>query len=168
MRLRCGDWLTKWEPEPPAGAPDPALDRQVFTQRCRARDRERQMGAGFSFGIWHKRNLCGEVNIANVIRGAFNSALIGYWTDKQQAGQGLAGEAVLAVLGYGFDSVGLERIQISIIPRNVASRRVVEKLGLRAEGVAQQYLQIAGCREDHIHYAITAQEWRQRNNDPAI
>ncbi len=162
VRLRCGDWLTKWEPAPPANAADPSVDKHAFVARCRARDRERQMGTGFSFGVWHKRNLCGEVNISNVLRGAFNSASIGYWTDRQVAGQGFAGEAVLAALGYGFDVVGLERIQISIIPRNTASRRVAEKLGLRTEGVSLEYLQIAGCREDHIHYAITAQEWQQR------
>ncbi len=168
VRLRCGDWLTKWEPAPPNGAADPSVDRQAFAARCRARDRERQMGAGFSFGMWHKRYLCGEVNISNVVRGAFNSALIGYWLDEELAGQGFTGEAVLGVMGYGFDVVKLDRIQISIIPRNAASRRVVEKLGLRAEGVAQEYLQIAGCREDHIHYAITAQEWRQRCSNPKL
>lgn len=165
MRLRCGEWLTKWEPALPPGASNPAIDRQAFVARCRARERERQMGTGFAFSLWHKRNLCGEVNISNVIRGAFNSGLIGYWMDRKLAGRGLTGEAVLAVMGYGFDVVGLDRLQVSIVPRNSASRRVVEKISLRTEGISQEYLQIAGRREDHIHYAMTSSEWHKRCED---
>jgi ribosomal-protein-alanine N-acetyltransferase len=51
------------------------------------------------------------------------------------------------------------------VPRNRASRRVVEKLGLRDEGVAVRYLQINGRWEDHIRYAITSEEWTARGDD---
>ena len=66
---------------------------------------------------------------------------------------------------FAFDELRLHRIQISIIPRNSASRRVVEKLGIRDEGVAARYLEINGVWEDHIRYAITAEEWEQRRED---
>jgi ribosomal-protein-alanine N-acetyltransferase len=69
------------------------------------------------------------------------------------------------VLRFAFDELDLHRLQVSIIPRNHASRRVVEKLGLRDEGVAVQYLQIDGRWEDHIRYAITAAEWAERRDD---
>jgi ribosomal-protein-alanine N-acetyltransferase len=55
-------------------------------------------------------------------------------------------------------------VQISIIPRNTASRRVVEKLGIRDEGTAERYLEIAGVWEDHIRYAITVEEWEERKD----
>ena len=58
-----------------------------------------------------------------------------------------------------FEDLHLHRVQISIIPRNTASRRVVEKLEIRDEGVAQRYLEINGVWEDHIRYAITVEEW---------
>jgi ribosomal-protein-alanine N-acetyltransferase len=51
---------------------------------------------------------------------------------------------------------------VAIIPRNRASRRVVEKLDLREEGVAQRYLAINGVWEDHIRFALTAEEWKER------
>ena len=51
---------------------------------------------------------------------------------------------------------------MSIIPRNQASIRVVEKLGLRLEGVAERYLEINGVWEDHLRYAVTSEEWRER------
>ncbi|CAG7604675.1 hypothetical protein PAESOLCIP111_00725 [Paenibacillus solanacearum] len=48
------------------------------------------------------------------------------------------------------------------MPRNIPSVRVVEKNGLRLEGLAKRYLQINGVWEDHAIYAITAEEWPER------
>ena len=68
-------------------------------------------------------------------------------------------EALVPLCRAAFDDLRLHRVQISIIPRNTASRRVVEKLGIRDEGVAQRYLEINGVWEDHVRYAITVEEW---------
>ena len=108
---------------------------------------------------------CGEININNVVRGAFQSGHVGYWVDERHAGRGFVPEGLVAVFGYAFDRAGLHRLQISIIPRNASSRRVVEKLAIRDEGIAQGYLQIAGIWEDHVCYAITAEEWGERRED---
>jgi ribosomal-protein-alanine N-acetyltransferase len=64
-----------------------------------------------------------------------------------------------------FDELHLHRVQIAIIPRNAASRRVVEKLKIREEGVALRYLEINGTWEDHVRYAITSEEWAERRED---
>jgi len=53
-------------------------------------------------------------------------------------------------------------VQAAIVPRNSASRRVAEKLGLRDEGTAQNYLEINGVWEDHVRYAITSEDWAER------
>jgi len=53
-------------------------------------------------------------------------------------------------------------VEISIIPRNLPSRRVVEKLGIREEGIAERFLEIDGVWEDHMRYAITSEEWVRR------
>ena len=42
---------------------------------------------------------------------------------------------------------------------------MVEKLKIREEGVAERYLEINGVWEDHVRYAITAEEWQQRRDD---
>ena len=63
------------------------------------------------------------------------------------------------------DRAGLHRLEISIIPRNQPSRRVVEKLGIRYEGLAEGYLQIAGAWEDHMRFGITAEEWEIRREE---
>ena len=71
----------------------------------------------------------------------------------------------MVALRYGFEELALHRMQISIIPRNRASRRVVEKLELRSEGVAHRYLEINGVWEDHVRYGITAEDWEARREE---
>ncbi len=98
-------------------------------------------------------------------RGPFQSAFVGYWIDMKYAGQALVPEGVALTLRFGFDELQLHRIEAAIVPRNVASRRVAEKLGLREEGVARRFLQIRGVWEDHVRYAITVEEWDDQRDD---
>lgn len=162
VRARCADWLARWEPRQP-GMPRGAVeDRRAFVARCGSRLRERQLGSGYGFGIFVGERLAGEINISAIQRGPFQNCYVGYWIDEQLAGQGYVPEALVLVLRFAFEELGLHRVQISIIPRNRASRRVVEKLGIREEGVAVRYLEIDGRWEDHVRYAMTAEEWADR------
>ncbi len=161
VRVRCRDWLVPWEPRP-AGAPPPTEDRASFAARCALRERERQIGSGYGFGIFVADRFVGELTLSSIQRGPFQSASIGYWVDQAWAGQGLVPEAVVVTLRFAFEMLGLHRVEISIIPRNAASRRVVEKLDLRVEGVSERFLEIDGEWEDHLRYAMTAEEWQQR------
>jgi ribosomal-protein-alanine N-acetyltransferase len=164
VRRRCRDWLVPWEPRP-AGAPPAPEDAASFGVRCGMRERERQLGTGFGFGIFVDGRFAGEVTLSSVQRGPFQQAFIGYWVDQALAGQGLVPEAVVLVLRFAFETLGLHRVEIAIVPRNHASRRVVEKLGIRSEGVAIGYLEIDGRWEDHVRYAITSEEWSVRRAD---
>ncbi len=165
VRRRCDDWLTRWEPRRIPGQPDTVEDRQAFSARCSVRMREIQLGTGYGFGIFVDGAFAGEVNINSIHRGAHQNAYVGYWIDEALAGRGYMPESVVAVLRFSFEQLLLHRVQISIIPRNTASRRVAEKLGLRDEGVAVRYLEINGVWEDHIRYAITREEWDLRRDE---
>ena len=157
VRRRCHEWLVKWEPRS-AHASHLAEDERSFSSRCAIRERERQMGSGFGFGIFFESRFVGEITLSSIQRGPLQSAFVGYWIDEAVAGLGLMPESVVTVLQYAFDTLRLHRVEINIIPRNAASRRVVEKLGLRFEGIAERYLEIDGAWEDHAHYAITSEE----------
>ena len=133
-----------------------------FAARCGIRERERHLGTGYGFGIFVGERFAGEVTLSSIQRGPFQSAFIGYWIDQELAGRGLVPEAVVVTLRFAFEAISLHRVEISIIPRNMASRRVVEKLGIREEGIAQRFLEIDGAWEDHVRYAITAEEWAVR------
>lgn len=167
VRVRSRAWLEQWEPLPEPGSADPTVDDDAFRARCGAWDRQRQFDAAHGFGLFLRDRECfaGEVSLGSVQRGPFQSASIGYWIDADRAGYGYVPEGVVLVLRHAFDDLRLHRVEAAIVPRNIASRRVVEKLELREEGVALGYLQIRGAYEDHVRYAITAEEWAERRGD---
>lgn len=167
VRVRSRDWLVKWEPRPLPGQPDATEDRRVFAARCGARERERQLGSGYGFGIFvgpDRERFAGEINLGTVQRGPYQNAYVGYWIDEAVAGNSYVPEAFVVLCRFAFEDLALHRLQASIIPRNRPSHRVVEKLGLRDEGIAVRYLQINGVWEDHVRYAITAEEWAERRD----
>jgi ribosomal-protein-alanine N-acetyltransferase len=166
VRQRNAEWLVKWEPTPPPTHVDDARDPGAFAARCGAREREWQLGTGYGFGIFVPgrtgERFAGEINLSGIQRGPFQNAYVGYWIDQAWAGNGYVPEAVVVSARFAFERLGLHRLQVAIIPRNSPSRRVVEKLGLREEGLAVRYLAINGVWEDHLRYAITAEEWAER------
>jgi ribosomal-protein-alanine N-acetyltransferase len=170
VRQHNADWLTVWEPSRPAFQPDPVTDRNAFAARCQQRDRDRSSGTAYQFGLFidggdggfDDQHVVGEVNINNVIRGALQSATIGYWIDQRHAGRSYVAEAVVVVLQFAFEQLMLHRVEICIVPRNHRSRRVMEKLAIRDEGTAERYLEINGTWEDHVRYGITTEEWLER------
>ena len=165
VRARNADWLTVWEPMRQPSLPDPTTDRSAFTSRCIQRDRDRANGVAYQFGLFIDQHIAGEINLNNVIRGAMQSGTIGYWIDQRHAGRAYVAEGVALLIQFAFEQLGLHRVEICIVPRNVNSRRVMEKLGLRSEGVALRYLEINGEWEDHIRYAMTAEEWEIRRDE---
>lgn len=124
-------------------------------------------GLGYAFAVVHLlpdggERLIGRVALSNIVRGAWQNATVGYWISEDACGFGHASTALGLVCEFAFDHAGLHRVQPAIMPRNLRSRRVVEKNGFRHEGCAIRYLQIDGVWEDHDIFALTAEEWRER------
>jgi ribosomal-protein-alanine N-acetyltransferase len=99
------------------------------------------------------------------VRGAFQSATIGYWIDRARAGRSLMSESVVVLAQFAFEEMNLHRLEVCIIPRNTNSRRVMEKLHIREEGLALRFLEINGVWEDHVRYGITVEEWHERHDE---
>ncbi len=162
VRIRNEEWLLPWEPQRLPSVADPTRDQSVYNARCAARERERASDHAYPFGVFVDQAFVGEVNLNNVSRGALQGASIGYWIDQQRAGKSYIAESVAVVTKFAFEELHLHRLEICIVPRNVKSRRVVEKLSYRCEGTAERFLEIAGVWEDHARYAITLEEWNER------
>jgi ribosomal-protein-alanine N-acetyltransferase len=105
------------------------------------------------------RAIIGRVAFGGVLRGAFQNAYLGYWIDVDHQRRGLMTEAVRAATTFAFAAAGLHRVQAAVMPRNAASQRVLAKAAYRREGFAERYLSIAGRWEDHVLFAVTAEEW---------
>jgi ribosomal-protein-alanine N-acetyltransferase len=86
---------------------------------------------------------------------------VGWAVDPAHQGHGYATEAAHALIGHGFETLGLHRIVATCQPQNVASVRVMEKLGLRREAHFRQcMLAPDGTWWDEYFFAILEEEWR--------
>lgn len=114
VRQRNEQWLTPWEPLRPPNLMDPTRDRDAFTSRCNARDRDRQVGIAYGFGVFVGTDFAGEINLNGVVRGAQQGGTIGYWIDREKAGQRYIAEGVATLLRFSFEQLHLHRIEICI------------------------------------------------------
>jgi ribosomal-protein-alanine N-acetyltransferase len=102
--------------------------------------------------------LAGHVMIGNVVREPLLSAYVGYWCDRRRTGRGVTTAAVALAVDHCFGPVGLHRLEATVRPENVASLRVLAKLGFREEGLFRRYLDVDGEWRDHLCFALTAEE----------
>ncbi|MFL6672495.1 MAG: GNAT family N-acetyltransferase [Massilia sp.] len=84
---------------------------------------------------------------------------LGYALASAHWGKGYAGEAVRAVLDYGFRELGLNRVEADIDPRNVASAAVLERLGFRKEGTMPERWIVNGESADTAYYGLLKRYW---------
>ncbi|WP_240689072.1 GNAT family N-acetyltransferase [Ammoniphilus sp. YIM 78166] len=134
---------------------------EVQTEMIEQAMRNWEQNLGYSFGIFLKEKdaLIGRVNLSNVVRGAWQSCTIGYFLDEDFNGRGIMTEAVGLSVDFAFTKIDLHRVQAGVMPRNLPSIRVLEKVGFRFEGLAKYYLNINGNWEDHNIYSITKEFW---------
>jgi len=155
VRSRNRGWLGPWEATLPPGA---ERIPQSFRQMTRELNRQAKAGRTLPFAITWDDRLVGQVTVSSISWGSSRSASIGYWVDEQMAGRGITPLAVAMAIDHCFTTVGLHRVEVAVRPENVASLRVVDKLGLRREGEAPRYLHIDGAWRDHLLFAITREE----------
>ena len=104
----------------------------------------------------------GRVGFSQIARGPFQSCMLGYQIARDCEGQGLMYEALQAGIEFMFGSHGLHRIQANYLPENLRSERLLERLGFQREGLARNYLFIAGGWRDHVLTALTDPSFDQR------
>jgi [ribosomal protein S5]-alanine N-acetyltransferase len=134
---------------------DPVRPEAYFTETGQLRGivealRVHASGASYPGVVVVDGRPAGRVNLNNVVRGAFDSADLGYWVDVEHQGRGVATAAVRAVLEVAFGRVGLHRVQAGTLIHNHPSRRVLAKNGFAEIGLAPRYIRIAGRWQDHV------------------
>lgn len=138
---------------------EPKRDAQFYTlpyqQAILAQDAASAAdGSAVRYYIFRKaepETVIGSIALSNIVRGNFQSCFMGYKLDYEFVNRGYMTQAVQAMVNTAFTVLQLHRIEANIMPRNLPSRRVLEKCGFTAEGVSPQYLQIHGVWEDHLH-----------------
>ena len=98
----------------------------------------------------------GRISLNTVVRGAFQSASLGYWVRSSANGRGHATAAAAAMLRLAFGELALHRVEAGTLPHNAASQRVLARNGFTRFGLAPQYLKIAGRWQDHVLFQVLA------------
>ncbi len=91
----------------------------------------------------------------------FHRAEIGYELNRASWGQGIASEAVSAVLTYGFTELGLHRVEAIIDIVNDGSKSLLTKLGFAYEGNLRQRYYFEGHFEDEHYFGLLKHEWQR-------
>lgn len=86
-------------------------------------------------------------------------AEIGYDLGQAHWGQGMMAEALHAMLGHGFEEMGLNRVEALVHPENGRSIGLLEKLGFQREGLLRQYYNRGGEFFDHMLLSLLRGEW---------
>ena len=110
-----------------------------------------------SWAIVHEGRVRGGIELT---AGTTGTAELGYSLARPLWGRGLTTEAVTAVIAFGFESLDLARIQAHADIRNEASWRVMEKVGMRREGVLRSNSLVARERVDDVLYDVLSEDPR--------
>lgn len=156
IRALSREHLVPWEP---AWARD-ELTRSAFRRRLRHYQREAREDLGYAYGLFEEASeaLIGGLTLSNVRRGVTQSASLGYWLGRPHVGRGRMSAAVRAIIPHAFGTLRLHRIEAATMPDNAASMRVLEGCGFAREGFARRYLKINGVWQDHILFALLAED----------
>jgi [ribosomal protein S5]-alanine N-acetyltransferase len=156
-RVRNAAWLRPWEPTNPE-TPLYRSSLGPYVSMARTMRREARQGLTVPWVVTFGGRFVGQLTVGSIVWGSARSAQVGYWIDEECAGRGITPTALAMAMDHCFFVVGLHRVEATIRPENHASRRVVEKLGFREEGLRRRSLHIDGAWRDHLCYAMTAED----------
>ena len=146
--------LRSWDPPRPR-----SITQASFWEGEAARAAEDYRDGGVARWIAFTRNdrhrIIGRANYTQIVRGPFQSCMLGYAIDRSHEGHGLMYEVLQATLAHAFEVLRLHRVQANYMPENHRSARLLERLGFRVEGLARDYLYINGAWRDHVLSALT-------------
>jgi ribosomal-protein-alanine N-acetyltransferase len=156
LRAESRAFLTPWEPTWPADD----LTRAAFRRRIRRYQTEIREDHSYPFFIFTQPDsvLVGGVTLSNVTRGMTQTGTVGYWMGERHAGRGLMTRAVQALVPFAFNALRLHRLEAACLPHNAASMRLLLKVGFRREGLARGLVCINGRWQDHIVFALLADD----------
>jgi [ribosomal protein S5]-alanine N-acetyltransferase len=133
---------------------DPVRPERFFSDAGQRGEVEARLGviaqgSGASWVLVHEGAIVGRVNLNNVVRGVFQSASLGYWTDGAHTGRGLGTSMVEHAVEQAV-GLGLHRLEAGTLVHNLASQGVLRRAGFSGFGKAEKYLFIAGAWQDHL------------------
>jgi [ribosomal protein S5]-alanine N-acetyltransferase len=137
--------------------PDGAAEEWIGTH---AAAWEARTQVTYAITLRDTQELIGAMGI--IVSMADRQAEIGYWLGVPYWNRGYCTEAAAAVFQFAFDTLALHRMHSCHFPRNPASGRVMQKLGMRQEGLQRAAKKRWDAYEDVVLYGLLAEEWFAR------
>jgi len=88
---------------------------------------------------------------------------LGFWIGREYRRNGFATEAAAAVMKYGFEGLGLNKITASHLETNPVSGKILREMGMEIEGVLRKQVRRSGSFYDLICYGVLAKDFRYRS-----
>jgi ribosomal-protein-alanine N-acetyltransferase len=98
--------------------------------------------------------ILGDIVLSDIKRGNVSSATIGIKINKDHTQQGIAKECLTKTIQFAFYGLDIHRLEANILPTNLASINLFEKLGFYREGISRSYFKTGGQWRDHLRYSI--------------
>ena len=159
LRAESRAFLTPWEP---TWSRDD-LTRSAFRRRLKHYSRDIRDDLAYPFFVFRTADeaLLGGITVSNIRRGVAQTGSIGYWIGRPHARQGHMSAAIRTLIPFAFDTLGLHRIEAACLPTNEASMGLLIQCGFEREGYARRYLRINGAWQDHVLFALLAEDARR-------
>lgn len=156
LRSSSRDFLAPWEPQ----WSEEDLTKSAFRRRIKRYQRETRQDTAYAFFIFNAATdeLLGGCTLTNVRRGVAQCCTLGYWIGERFARKGHMYDAVKSLIPFIFGTLGLHRIEAACLSTNEPSKNLLIKAGFRQEGVARRYLLIDGAWQDHVQFALLAED----------
>jgi ribosomal-protein-alanine N-acetyltransferase len=106
--------------------------------------------------------IVGVINVNDIIRGALQSASLGYYAFAPYAGRGLMFEGLKRVVRHAFTKLKLHRLEANIQPANRRSIALAKKCGFVREGLSRRFVKVRGHWRDHERWALLAEDYRPK------
>ncbi|ANW23208.1 ribosomal-protein-alanine acetyltransferase [Vibrio coralliilyticus] len=151
--------LKQWEPR----REDAFFSESGWTQRLIKLNELHRMGLGYYLIIIDSESgeMLGTVSFSNISRFPFHACNLGYSLGENAQGRGVMTRALKMAVNYMFSIQNIHRIMAGYMPRNQRSEAVLNRLGFKQEGFAEDYLLIDGRWEDHNLTSLINPNWKE-------
>lgn len=160
-------WMVLQQPDLRTYQDLPSVGAEAFAELVGRRPKRLRPGASGRFEwlvqVTGSRKPVGWISLRIADRDLATGE-IGYSIVREARGQGVATEAVQALLAEAFEKGGLSRINAYCVPENAPSRRLLERLGFAFEGVLPHGATVSGTPVDVLMHRLDVDRWRQSGN----
>jgi len=113
----------------------------------------------FCFVVCDSDSIVGSVSVTGIEREPYQRGRLGYGVFEPYANMGYMSFGLNRVIRHAFEDLELHRLEADIQPDNVPSKRLIEKMNFRCEGLSPKFIRINGEWIDHERWALTRDEW---------